>query len=44
LEEQDQEFTGMDEVVMRKVVDILVKDGKAAVFSSGSGNIGVKFI
>lgn len=33
----------MDEGLMRKIIDLLVKDEKASVFSSDSGNLGIKF-
>jgi ESCRT-II complex subunit VPS25 len=43
LEEPDQPFTHLDEQIFTLAIDLLVKDGKATVFSSADGNVGVKF-
>lgn len=43
---EDQEFTGIDYDLLRKSLDILVKEGKAAVYSASNvdeSSVGVKF-
>jgi hypothetical protein len=37
------EFYEADETVIRKVLELLVKQGKATLFESSDGNIGIKF-
>lgn len=39
----DQEFHQCDEAIIRKALDVLVRQGKAALFTSSDNSIGVKF-
>lgn len=39
---QNKEWKGMDEGMMRKVLNVLVKNGKAQIFGQADGE-GVKF-
>ena len=38
------EFHECDEIIVKKALDVLVKQGKATIFASNDGNVGIKFL
>ena len=40
---EDQEFSGIDEDLLKKSIETLVKGGRAVIFSASQDSLGVKF-
>ncbi|KAL5032498.1 hypothetical protein BDV3_001057 [Batrachochytrium dendrobatidis] len=43
-ETEGESFHGIPEEIIKKVLDVLAKQGKAQIFNSNDGNTGIKFI